>query len=131
MLKQSEYTTSTPGILFAIVATAIFVYHMAAVVRLIQGPMEHQVVHLGMMFLVVFGAAVLKSPKGAGRIAWIVCLAAGITAIVYIRVNYEYLLDMVGFPENQDMVIGVILVLVVLIGTWMAWGNILRPWQSL
>jgi TRAP transporter 4TM/12TM fusion protein len=124
MSKRFEYTTSTPGILFAIVATAIFVYHMAAVVSLIQGPIEHQVVHLGLMFLVVFGAAVLQSPNGAGRTVWIVCLFVGVAVIVYIRVNYEYLLDMVGFPENPDMVVGVLLVIVVLVGTWMAWGNI-------
>ena len=124
MSNRSKYTSSTTGILFALVATAIVVYHMASVVSLIQGPLEHQIVHLGMMFLVVFGAALLSRPGLAGNIAWSLCLIVGLGVIVYMRVNYEYLLDVVGFPENPDMVVGVLLVIVVLVGTWMSWGNV-------
>ncbi len=108
----------------AITALLILVYHMASNVMLIQGPMQHQIIHLGMMFLIVFGSEILNGKNNVRRVLCALCLIVGILATVYMRYNYDLLEDIVGFPEKWEMIVGVALVSVVIIGAWLFWGAV-------
>ena len=99
-------------------------YHMMSVVYLFQGPIEHQIVHLGLMFLIVFLDAFDSSRKSERKIFWLACLFIGLAAAAYMRIQYDHLEDVIGFPETRDMVVGVALLAVVIVGTWLAWGPI-------
>jgi TRAP transporter 4TM/12TM fusion protein len=110
--------------MFGFAALLILAYHMISTVVLFQGPMEHQIVHLGMVFFLVFMNIILSDKKTILRLGAGVLLIAGLIAVVYMRWNYDYLVDVVGFPENDDIAIGIVLLVVVIIGTWTAWGSV-------
>ncbi len=57
------------------------------------------------------------------RLGVVLLLISGLFAVTYMRWHYDYLIDAVGFPENDDIAVGIVLLTVVIIGTWTAWGN--------
>ena len=110
--------------LFGIIALLILAYHMVSTVVLFQGPLQHQIIHLGTVFFLLFGSIFLAYQKTAIRLGAVLLLVAGLSAVVYMRWHYDYLIDVVGFPEKNDIAIGMILLAVVIIGTWIAWGAV-------
>lgn len=115
---------SIGNMLFGCIALVIFAYHMISTVVLFQGPLEHQIVHLGMVFFLIFGSIFLAHKELPIRISVSILLIAGLCAVIYMRWNYDYLIDVVGFPENVDIAIGIIMLAVIIIGSWIAWGSV-------
>lgn len=105
-----------------LVASAMIVYHLASTQYLFHGTVEHQDFHLGFALLVIFLARMRRARRLLPRL-WLGLLGAlsvGVTA--YIKANYEHLEQAVGFPEPMDAVVGVVLVVLVLEATRLAWG---------
>ena len=124
MNSAAETPTYRLKHIILLLCVLIFIYHMISVVCLFQGPVEHQIVHLGLMFLIVFLDALEGSRKTSRKIFWVACLIIGLAAAAYMRIQYDHLEDVIGFPETWDMVVGVALLAVVIVGTWLAWGSI-------
>ena len=110
--------------LFLVLVLVVLGYHMMIVVWLIGDPIEHQIVSLAMLMTVFFYGAIRTTRNLPFRALLVAALAIGVGACVYLHVNYENLQEIVGFPEKIDMIVGVALIIVILLGTWMAWGAV-------
>ncbi len=54
--------------LFAFAALFVLAYHMISTVVLIQGPLQHQIIHLGMVFFLVFVNILMTHKKRLFRL---------------------------------------------------------------
>lgn len=124
MGNDQSLRSSLIGKLLLVVGVIAFVYHMVSPIRILQGPVEHQIVHLAMALTIVFLDALRRKDGWGKRIAWLACLAVGLACTIYMRLDYDRLEDIIGFPETRDMVVGVALLAVILVGTWMSWGAV-------
>lgn len=109
---------------FTALVLIILGYHMMIVIWLIGDPIQHQIVSLAMMITVFFYGAIRTAKSKTSRLLMIIALIAGVGTCSYLHMNYESLQEIVGFPERVDMVVGVVLIVVVLLGTWLAWGPV-------
>ena len=109
---------------FTALALITLAYHMMIVIWLIGDPIQHQIVSLAMMIIVFFYGAIRSAKSKLSKLLMMVSLAIGVGACSYLHINYESLQEIVGFPEKVDMVVGVMLIAVVLFGTWLAWGPV-------
>lgn len=108
-----------------VVGCVMVLYHLVSTQYLFQSYMEHLVTHLGFALLLVF-LTTLKTMKR--RKLWplvVLFMLAGLVTTIYVKLRYEHLEGVVGFPDMMDMVIGMMLVFVVIEATREAWGAIL------
>ncbi|MBL4908106.1 MAG: TRAP transporter fused permease subunit [Sneathiella sp.] len=97
-------------------------YHLASVYFFRLGSIEHQNVHLTLIFGLVFLGAANRSTTLFTRLFQFSLVFVGLGLTLYVGVNLEHLEEAVGFPELDDMIIGVLLIALSLEGTRQAWG---------
>lgn len=100
-------------------------YHLASIYLFRLGSLEHQNVHLTLIFVVVFLGVAGKKKTLLGLALQVALMMTGLGLTAYVGFNLEYLEEAVGFPEPTDMIIGVLLIALTLEGTRQAWGIVL------
>ena len=108
--------------LLVVLGLGMFAFHMVSTQYLFLGSYESQAVHLGFVFALLFvnHARQARSKIGA---AWALSLAlAGVVAVAYVFFNINHLEEAFGYPEPTDVVVGVVLVVLVIEATRLAWG---------
>lgn len=107
-----------------IVALAMIAYHALIVWHPLFGELMNQNTHLGFCLVLLFlygaGGANTVRKKVFNLGATLVSLGL----VIYMAVNYERLDMEAGFPEPQDIVVGVLLMTTVLLLTWKSFGAI-------
>lgn len=125
---RANNTVGWAGIIkgsITVLCLAMVFYHLLFTQYLLQGTMEHQITHLGFALLIVYLTVIQKSQSSLRTIIYGALLIISFIVILYMRINYRELEMNVGFPNNVDMIIGVLLIVVVLESTRLAFGWIL------
>lgn len=107
-----------------IVSWCAVVYHMIMTQTYIMTSVQHQALHLGSVLVVVYLTQMRKSANPWLRAVFLVLIVCSIAGTVYVNVFYEHLEEVIGFPEFSDMVVGFILLIVVIVGSGVAFGPI-------
>jgi TRAP transporter 4TM/12TM fusion protein len=101
---------------------AMVAYHLAAAKVILLGTVQNQNLHLAFVFTLIFLEAIARSDGPLKQLFGAVMLAAGWAVTAYVGFNLEHIQELYGFPEQQDVIIGTVIVLVALAGTFLAWG---------
>ena len=97
-------------------------YHMVSTQVLFVGAYEHQTVHLALLLVLLFLNAARTANSRAGFALNVALALAALAATAYVFVNIEHLEEVVGFPEPRDIVVGIVLIVLVVEATRLAWG---------
>jgi len=117
-------TDSVLNIIIPIVAWIGFIYHMVMTHVLLMTSVEHQAVHLGFMLSMVFLTTMKESRSTMIRLVLLFVIVIGLFATGYVKVFYELLEESIGFPENMDIFVGFLLLGIVIVGSWVAFGPV-------
>ncbi len=105
-----------------VIGFAMFAYHMFSTQHLFLGAYEHQTVHLAFILALLFLGAVQRSRTIFGVAFYGLLLLLGLAATAYVFVNIGHLEEVIGYPEPTDLVVGILLVVLVVEATRLAWG---------
>jgi TRAP transporter 4TM/12TM fusion protein len=108
--------------LLTFVALGTVTYQMVSTQILFQSAMEHQIIHLGLVLLLITLSATIGAKSQFNKYFWICIAIFSIISISYIKVFYQHLEENIGFPEAVDAVIGFLLIVVVVTVTFKSWG---------
>ena len=97
-------------------------YHMLTTQYLFVGSYEHQTIHLAFVMALIFLGSMKAAQSGLSRGFYAGLLVLGIVATSYVLLNMTHLEMVIGFPEPNDVIIGVLLIALVVEGTRQAWG---------
>ena len=120
--RNSTSTSPFLSGIITLIAWVAVVYQMVSTQKILQSSMEHQIIHLGFVILLIGLGTSASSASFAKKYSWIFISLIGLIAIGYIKIHYEHLEEVIGFPEFMDVVMGSILILVVIVITFQAWG---------
>jgi TRAP transporter 4TM/12TM fusion protein len=101
---------------------AMFAYHMISTQRLFFNNFEHQNIHLVFALVIVFLGSILRPENKWVMVFLTLAIVCSIASTAYVHIFLEHLEETVGMPENLDMVVGVILIILVIESTRQAWG---------
>ncbi|MFC2002978.1 TRAP transporter permease [Chloroflexota bacterium] len=113
--------------LLTIVAVAMIAYHLISTQELLVLPLLHQNLHL------LFACVILFLSMATGkRKTWLSYLGivSAIICAVYVHIFYSDIELRYGFPNTPDFIIGVILIILCLWATTIAFGPILPVFIS-
>jgi len=112
------------ALLTTVLGVGLALFHMLLTQLAFLPSVLVQDVHLGVsLVLIALGAASLR--RGASR-AWSLVIAAGAAfCMIYIAARYDVLTNAAGFPAGQDVVVGVLLLVLVFEATRLQWGAVL------
>ncbi len=108
-----------------VVGVLMVLYHLTTTQYILWGAIEHQNVHLGFALILVFLGTMMTVKRRWARFGVLIMLLTGLFVTLYIKVMYDHLEMVTGFPDPMDCVVGVLLVIVVLEATRQAFGPIL------
>ena len=104
------------------IGVAMFAYHMVSTQYLLFGSYEHQAVHLGFIFALLFLNQARNAASTIASVANLVLAVVGIAAAAYVFFNIVHLEEVFGYPEPFDVVVGVTFIALVTIATRAVWG---------
>ncbi|WP_419903130.1 TRAP transporter permease [Kiloniella sp.] len=107
---------------FLLLGVAMVGYHLASIYLFRMGSLEHQNIHLALVFSLTFLGFASKRNTLWPRLVQLLLLVVGLGLTAYVAINLEHLEEVVGFPEPLDVMIGVALIVVSIEGTRLAWG---------
>ena len=105
-----------------VVGVLMVAYHMLSAQFLLIGSVEQQNIHLAFVFTLVFLSAISTAKQGLRRLINIVLLVAGLGVTAYVGLNLGHLEELYGFPETMDIFVGIVIVMLAMEGTRLAWG---------
>ena len=108
--------------LFLLTGLVMFLYHMISTQHLFVGSFEHQNLHLFFVIVFTFLNCMRLTQKTWLRLVLAGLGLLGVAATGYVGFNLEHLEEVVGYPDPEDVVVGVVLMFLVLEGTRQAWG---------
>lgn len=123
MINESRYKKLLV-VAIAVVAVAMAVYQMFSSRFLILESIQHQNIHLAFALVLLLLVAIQGARRRWQRLMWLATLVLSLVAVVYVQVLYDDLTGRFGYPENADIVIGVILFVVVLATVTRAFGPV-------
>lgn len=107
-------------IVIAVVAVAMFAYHMTATQVLLQGPVEHLSTHLSFGLILIFLGMIKNRPKLWPMMLLLILMVLGSAG--YIRYNYDALEVRMGVATTADIFVGVAIVAMVYLAVWVSFG---------
>ncbi len=110
-------------LLVAAFAILLAVYHLATVQVVIASYWPHLAFHLGLAMVIVFLAA-----AGKNRLTTLLAGVAALLSIavmIYIIVESDALVEREGFPTDLDFYVGIVLIVLVLVAAYIAFGYVL------
>jgi TRAP transporter 4TM/12TM fusion protein len=124
-LRQDLVERITDGTMLTF-GVSMFLYHMIATQWVFQSAQEHLITHLGFSLVLVFlGAAKRYSSHGLLSVLWIALSALSLSVTLYYKFNFERLGKVGAYGGMQDIVVGIVLLLLVFESTRLAWGKII------
>lgn len=105
-----------------VLGLAMVGYHMVATQYVLFNTFEHQSIHLGFVLSLLFINRARQSRSTTGYSLYLVLAAVGVAACLYVLFNVDALEESFGFPEKFDVMIGVLLIILVIEATRIAWG---------
>jgi TRAP transporter 4TM/12TM fusion protein len=108
--------------MIAVLAWGAVTYHMVATQILFISSLEHQIVHLAFVLILISLSSTLNITKKPLKWFWMGLAILSLISTGYIMYFYEHLEEVIGFPENDDVLMGSLLVILVIICTWKSWG---------
>lgn len=107
-----------------ILAWILVIYQMVITQTLIQSYMENQIVHLGLVGLLL-SLVNFTSAKGTlWKGLWAVFAVLFVVVGLYLKLNFPELENAIGFPNTEQTVMGALLLVLVLVCTAQAWGKV-------
>jgi len=100
----------------------MFAYQMVTTQYLFVGSYEHQAIHLGFIFALLFTYQAKVAKSLVGVYVNLALAVAGVAACAYVFLNIVHLEEVFGFPDPVDLVVGIALIVLVIAGTRAAWG---------
>lgn len=97
-------------------------YHLLTTQYLFVGSYEHQAIHLVFIMSLIFLNAIRSSKSFSGRGFYTLMLFLGFISVGYVLINMTHLEMVIGFPELNDVLIGVLLIVLVVVATHRSWG---------
>ena len=104
-------------------ALCMTLYHLLTAQILLISHTPHLNIHLAFGLGVVFLQAAER--RARGRILFFLCLLFSLLVTAYIHLEADSLVDREGMPTSWDTVIGTILILLVILGTYETFGPVL------
>lgn len=101
---------------------AMLLYHMVATQYLMFGEYEHQNIHLAFTLGLLFIDGARRAATRWGAVICVILALAGIAATGYVFFNMDHLEEVLGYPERLDMFVGIVLMILVIEATRVAWG---------
>jgi TRAP transporter 4TM/12TM fusion protein len=120
--KKKEKSPELSEWVFLVLALGMFFYHMVSTQYLFVGSFEHQNIHLFFVLVLTFFNVFREKPSLGSRLIQTVLIVLSIAGTFYVGFNLMHLEEVVGYPEPLDVVIGIMLMVLVLEGTRLAWG---------
>jgi TRAP transporter 4TM/12TM fusion protein len=100
------------------------VYQLLYTQFLIQDPDGHLITHLGIAFVVVFLSLLLKTTSRIQRRLIVVLLVLSLAATGYLMIELIDILEYrTSIPAASDLVTGVLVILILLVGNWLVFGK--------
>jgi TRAP transporter 4TM/12TM fusion protein len=100
----------------------MILYHLVASQYLIFSQWEHQTIHLCFLLLLSFLGVLLKTQKISMKLFMIICMVLSVVMCAYVFMNIEELEMSFGFPEPIAVKIGIVLIVLIFISTYLNWG---------
>lgn len=119
--KISKIDT-TLTITLCVVAVLMVIYHAVYLFFPMVNAILHQNIHLVFAFTVLCLMGMRATQKSWLRLFWLGILIISLLVCLYIHMEYERLHMWAGYPEDPDVVIGIILVLLVGFLGYLHWG---------
>ncbi|MGD8563427.1 MAG: TRAP transporter large permease subunit, partial [Desulfarculaceae bacterium] len=110
---------------FGLALFAWVLLHIYVVLTLPISLDELKVVHMGLGLAFVFVAPLLSSKRrrlDLKSACWLALLLIAVVTTAFFYIDYENMIERTGFPSLSDVVAGTVLVSLVVIGGWRAWG---------
>lgn len=105
---------------------SMFLYHMIATQWVFQSAQENLILHLGFSLILVFlNAAKRYSSHRLLRARLIALSAISLLVTLYYKFSFERLEKVGAYGGLQDIIVGLLLLLLVLEATRLAWGKII------
>ena len=107
----------------AVVLTMV-AYHIMIVWKPLFGSQINQNNHLGFCFVLLFLHWALIDERRWVKIICLMCIPLSLGLLTFMAMENMRLMMEAGFPENKDIVVGVLLIALVMAATWKAFGPI-------
>jgi len=122
-IKREDGWTRSIELSIKAVALLMIAYHAFTTWHPIFNDLVHQNIHLGFALAVLFLYG-MKSPHRRSRVIYTIGLIISIGCTLYMHINFERLDMFSGYPELQDIPVGILLPTIVLAISWVQWGAI-------
>ena len=122
-IKREDGWTRSIDLTIKAVALLMIAYHAFTTWHPIFNDLIHQNIHLGFALAVLFLYG-MKSPHRRSRVIYTIGLIISIGCTLYMHINFERLDMFSGYPELQDIPVGILLPTIVLAISWVQWGAI-------
>ena len=107
---------------FIFIGLAMVAYHMISTQHLFVGNFEHQNIHLMFALVLTFVGSLLKAKSLAAKGWHTLLILVSLAGTIYVFVFMEHLEEVTGFPEPDDIFIGILIMIAVMEATRQAWG---------
>lgn len=107
-----------------VLAWILFIYQMVITQVFIQSYMENQIVHMLLVGVLLSLCSVQAAKKTGWKIFWGANALAFIIVCGYIKLDFNYLEMMIGFPEPFETAFGAALLVILVIATYKSWGKV-------
>ena len=121
-MTKMERTEKLITYALSVSAMAMVLYHFIFARYILQGPNGHLNTHLGFSFLVLF---LSEMRKGKRVIISFLFLILSLIAVIYVQIDLEALEERAMMNTRMDLLIGGILLVAVLVGTYFTYGPVL------
>jgi len=112
------------GLALTIVALAMAVYQLAYTQTLIQSPDGHIITHLGLALTVTFLALLQRATDVRRQWLAFVLLVSSVAVTLYLMIELDpILMFRTSFPSRMDLIVGVVLILILMVGNWVVFGK--------
>ena len=120
MPEEEKWSPKMLGRIITIVAVVGALYHLICTQWLFQTFLEHQNNHFAFSLVLVLLVIMRQKPKRWPYLLGLMVI--GLVATGYVKIFFSALQERAGFPTTADMVIGIMLVIVALEASRLAFG---------
>lgn len=123
-MTQENIPVSDRAITLSMVVLAVIMvfYHALYLFHPLVNAILHQNIHLGFAFVMLCLAGMRATHTTSQRIFWLAVAVVSILVCTYVHVEYERLHMWAGYPEDPDVVVGIVLVALVGFFGYLHWG---------
>ena len=106
------------------VVLSMVAYHIIIVWKPLFGSQINQNNHLGFCLVLLFLHWAITDDRRWVKIIYLMCIPLSLGLLTFMAAENMRLMMEAGFPEQKDIIVGVLLITLVMAGTWKAFGPI-------